>query len=112
MATLRYCGEIKIRLTYRDASPARPSAPNGFYVCVLRTESGRKTTVVVGAPAYLSHAVDSPEAFDEAARAALAFAVDDKGDRENNGDAVDWSAFACFDDHGYYVSRSAPEVVT
>ena len=109
MSALRYCGEIRIRITYQDGPG------NGRYRCYLTAGDTRtrSTTITVNAPAYLSHAVDSPEAFDNAARAALAFARDDRGDREGNGEAIDWDAFASFDSaSGYYfVSRSEPSPV-
>jgi hypothetical protein len=98
VSALRYCGEIRIRITYLP----RGIHANGSYRCFLKTESGASATIIVGAPTYLSHAVDSAKGFDDAARAALAFAVD-----EPESD-TDWSAFAHFDEHGYYVSRSAP----
>jgi hypothetical protein len=72
MSTLRYSGEIRIRVTYLDH--AKPLRPNGRYRCFLRGPGGMRTTIIVGAPAFLSHGVDSPEAFDDAARSALAFA--------------------------------------
>ena len=71
MAT-RYCGLLTLRLSYRDAS-------NDYRVCIA-TNGYHLATVYVDSPAYLIHAVDSPEAFDAAARAALAFAADDGTD--------------------------------
>lgn len=102
MSTLRYCGEIRIRITYQESGPGKAYSPNGTYSCYL-TAGERRTNIKVMAPRYLSRAVDSPEAFDEAACAALAFA----GEGEEHG----WNAYASFDDHGYYVSRSAPATV-
>jgi len=96
MSALRYCGDIRIRVTYLERGP---HGPNGSYRCYLSTESGAKATIIVVEPAYLSHPVDSPRAFDEAAKAALAFASDEPESEH------DWSAFACFDEYGYYVSR-------
>lgn len=86
MAT-RYCGLLTLRLSYRDAS-------NDYRVCIA-TNGYHLATVYVGTPAYLTHAVDSPEAYDETARAALAFAEDDGGDLSD----------AAMDDSGYAVTR-------
>lgn len=109
MSTLRWSGEIRIRITYFE-TPVQ-----GKYRCYLTTTESRvtqSTTIILMGPSILVRPVDSPEAFDEAARAALAFACDDKGEREGNGDAIDWGAYAAFDDSGYFVSRSAPKVVS
>jgi hypothetical protein len=57
--------------------PKSGDISNGSYRCFVRTSGGVKYKCVVGAPAHLDHAVDSPEAFDGAARAALAFAEHD-----------------------------------
>jgi len=52
--------------------------------------------VTVGAPRMLDKAVDSPEAYDDATRAAIAFADDDvPGIGEH----------AAYKEDGYYVSR-------
>ena len=97
MSTLRYSGEIRIRVTYLDGSLT--TAPR--YRCFLRGPGDLTATIIVNAPAYLSHAVDSPEAFDDAAHAALSFAEND--DR-------DWSvhAHAAFkaDGTGWHVGRT------
>lgn len=113
MSTLRWSGEIRIRITYLekatgkimpDGRIATMGTPNGKYRCYLITTENKvpeRETIIVGAPTFLSHAVDSPRAFDEAAKAALAFACNDS--------TIDWSAYAAFDDDGYFVSRSAPK---
>lgn len=64
MAT-RYSGQVRVRLVYVDARSgydARVSWPDG------------RERVKVGEPKTLTHAVDSPAAYDAAARAAIAFA--------------------------------------
>lgn len=81
MSTMRYSGNVRIRITYRDAGRA---GLNGTYRCFIVCHEPREIlgavrrrkyqTVFVGAPAILTHAVDSPQAFDDTARAALAFA--------------------------------------
>ena len=83
MSTIRYSGNITVRVTYLepylagDKCPAnRSTRTNGEYRCFIKSPD-RSTTIVVGAPEALSHGVDSPEAFDDAARAAIAFASDE-----------------------------------
>lgn len=89
VSTYRYSGAVRIRVTYLPPNPAEafadgtPRHPNGSYRCALAcfTPAGQwnetvyhRARVRVGAPACLSHAVDSPEAYDDAASAALSFA--------------------------------------
>lgn len=102
MSTLRYSGEIRIRITYLDAHgevfiDGTPRAPNGKYRCFLQAKGGARTTVYVGAPASLSHAVDSPEAFDDTAHAAIAFANDEDSQ---------WGDYAASNEDGYHIVRS------
>lgn len=71
----RYSGEVRVRIVYVDAEAgydARVSWPGG------------RERVKVGTPAVLTRAVDSPEAYDAAARAAIAFAGD-AGDYADRG---------------------------
>jgi hypothetical protein len=104
MSTLRYSGDIRIRVTYHDRrfedvyEDGTPRNPNGFYRCFLRA-SNNTTTIIVGAPAFLSQAVDSPEAFSDAARAAVAFA--DHEDPE-----AGWYDRCCSDDKGVFVTTT------
>jgi len=72
MSAIRYSGDARVRVTYVE--PQAGEIGNGSYRCFVRTSGGEKYSCIVGAPAFLDHAVDSPEAFDGAARAALAFA--------------------------------------
>lgn len=78
MSALRYSGDARVRVTYLDTA-ALPWSwyRNGGYRCFVRTDSGATYSCVVGAPQILEHAVDSPEAFDDAAKAALSFAEHD-----------------------------------
>ena len=82
MSTLRYSGEIRIRVTYLEPTWESPpptgctnAMPHGEYRCFL-TRGSERATVYVGA--RVEHGsgigVDSPEAFDEAARASIVFA--------------------------------------
>jgi hypothetical protein len=100
MATMRYSGEIRIRVTYLepylagDKCPAgRSTMSNGEYRCFLRGPTDMGTTIHVGAPAFLTHAVDSPEAFDAAARVALSFAHNDGWPVEAHAPWVDGAAW-------------------
>ena len=69
---VRYSGNVTIRLTYHDPKVGDRWA-NGYYICALSWPGGRKS-VTVGAPAYLSQAVDSAGAYDDTASAAISFA--------------------------------------
>lgn len=107
MSTIRYCGDITIRVTYLDAygetySDGTIRNRNGKYRCFLRAPGMRSVTIFVGAPAFLSHAVDCPEAFDEAAHAAISFADDEHGS---------WSDHACpkEDGSGWAIERKLRE---
>lgn len=106
MSTLRYSGEIRIRVTYLEAH--RGGGNNGAYRCYLRGPGGMATTVIVGAPAYLSHAVDSPEAFDEAAHASIGFADDSDEEKEERLSCYHWANIAAHkaDGSGWHVGRS------
>ena len=111
MSAIRYSGTIRIRITYLepylagDKCPAgRSTRLNGEYRCFLRAD-GYTATIIVGAPAVLSHAVDSPEAFDDAARAAIAFADDEA---RHGRHSLTWGDIAAVDDDGtgYLIARN------
>src|SRR5579871_638262 len=93
MAT-RYSGSICIRVQYSEVYSE--TAPNGFYRVVVRLADGRKLGVIVKAPRCLDRAVDSSEAYDRVARAALAFLA---------VDCDDVDAQSSFDGRGFAVSR-------
>jgi hypothetical protein len=115
VSALRYSGEVRIRITYREArfaerySDGTPRFPNGSYRCYLTGPGGMKATVIVGAPAFLSHAVDCSEAFDEAAHAALSFADHKDADASDPHDDQNWSSQAAYkvDGAGWHVSRTS-----
>lgn len=105
MSARRYSGHLAILVSYLDSRAAdtfadgTPRHPNGSYRCSIRNLTPGITDrvrVVVGAPACLSSAVDSPEAFDGAASAAVAFA-----DHENGSIGES----AAYDDSGVHVGR-------
>ncbi len=92
----RYCGEASIRIAYSDA---------GHYEAVVSApEFGPPWIGKVNPPASLGHgrkhvALDSPAAYDEAARAACAFAA---ADAPHLGQAFE---VAPTDTSGYLVRR-------
>jgi len=65
----RYSGRMKVTLTLM---------PGDTYRCIVRDGDGCGVSVTVGHPVVLQHATDSPEAFDDAARAAISFALMEK----------------------------------
>ena len=90
----RYCGDLEIRIQYdphlfnsRFAGGRR----NGAYECRIRRGGKKLGTIYVGAPEYITQAVDSPETFDEVASSALAFAAheDEIHQRVSRGRSVD-----------------------
>lgn len=87
---IRYSGQVRIAISYRDA--------HKDYVCHLSVGGKRRGVEYVGAESWWNRqrAVDSAAAFDDAARAALSFAVDsgkiDAGEAET--DRHELGAFA------------------
>lgn len=110
MSTMRYSGEIRIRITYLEPWGAGTPAPagrstmsNGEYRCFLR--AGEHTaTIHVGAVVIHGSGigVDSPEAFDDAAGAAISFADDEHG-------SIGWREKCAYDHegNGYHIARNA-----
>lgn len=86
-AVLRRCGDYTIRMSYRQHVPTSKHWVNGGYYCQIALGRKNLGTIVVGAPAYLSEAVDSPEAFDSTASACMAFAADEeeRGEKDWGG---------------------------
>lgn len=89
MAT-RYCGKVKIGCTYRDRE--------NDYRCTMSAGGKRIGVEYVGAPRHLTHAVDSPKAYDDAAHAALSFASSEGKLDERDLD---------FTDSGYRIRRAS-----
>lgn len=100
MSTYRYSGRLRIRVTYVD--PKAGDMHNGQYRCTVAVPGLKHYRVWVGAPAYLEHAVDSPEAFDGAAHAAISFADADDS-------SVGESASSTREGDGWHVGRSERE---
>lgn len=71
----RYSGQVRVRVVYVDATAK--------YDARVSWLDGRER-VMVGTPSMLMHAVDSPEAYDAAARSAIAFAGN-AGDYADHG---------------------------
>lgn len=103
-AVLRYSGDVTIRINYRQHVPGHGHWRNGGYYCEIALGGKRLGQILVGAPAYLSHAVDSPEAYDETASAAISFADDEEERGEHDwhgvGQRCDWG------DSGRLIRRS------
>ena len=76
MTARRTSGAMKVRLTLRD---------DDSYRCTVRDGDGRTVRVTVGVPKHTTIAIDCPQAFDEAARAALVFAL---GELDAHGIAI------------------------
>lgn len=66
----RFSGRLKIELNFND----RTNQYKARLCPVVKGE--RCETVYVGPPRHLTRAVDSPRAYDDAARAAIAFSSD------------------------------------
>jgi hypothetical protein len=109
MSALRYSGALTIRVTYLEPWGAGTPPPagrttnsNGEYRCFLRGPKG-KITVYVGAVIVGGSGigVDSPEAFDDAAGAAISFADDEQ--------VGNWREQASYniDGNGYHIARHA-----
>lgn len=99
MTARRWSGELRIRVRYDDRGVSDRFL-NGRYHCSVSrpaTKGAEVYRVIVGAPAFLTHAVDSPEAFDAAAHAALSFASD-------AGFPVE--TYAATNEHGWHIGRS------
>jgi hypothetical protein len=87
--TRRYSGEVTVYITWLDATEQ--------YGAKVKPPGEPSVYIAVGAPRLLEHAVDSPPAYDAAAKAALAFAEDEvPGVTER----------AAYKEDGYFVSRS------
>lgn len=99
MAATRYCGNVKISMRLAlDAYTQRDQ-----YVCAISVNGKKKGNIYVGTPASISHAIDSPKAYDDAAHAALSFACDE----EERGDK-DWGILGRLDfsnDSGFKIRR-------
>ena len=90
---IRYCGRVKIDC---KLVPARHMPHGEQYKCSLSIGSQHLCTQHVGLPAHLTHAIDSPSAYDDAAHAARSFATDEDAVSENS---------LSFTDDGYDIQR-------
>ena len=103
MAT-RYSGNVRIEVTYRE-----PGNTSGVFIpgiTATRPEyhcrlvwPGDSGSVVVGAPAHLTMAVDSPEAYDKAAHSALSFTDNEPSHKRKGNFSPDYTDF------GYSIRR-------
>lgn len=81
---------MAIRYSGRVAITVRLLPDNDTYDVTLR-KSGRtrrnvRQSVFVGAPRHLTHAVDSPQAYDDTAHAGVSFILDEKDSLFDEGD--------------------------
>ena len=74
---LRYSGTLTIRVLYND---------RGFYNASISRRGRNLWSGTVGEPRHLRVAVDSPEAYDETAHAALSFADHEGADVSRSAD--------------------------
>ena len=80
MATVRMSGNARVRLRWDDDA--------SVYRASVSVEGRQLVTYSIGAPAVLERAVDSPEAFDATARAALTFALAEKLDVDPDFESI------------------------
>jgi len=69
----RYCGLVTISIRYVDSAEHSPNGHYRVYLSCPVTMARRGYSATIGAPRYSQHAVDSAEAYDDVARAALSF---------------------------------------
>lgn len=111
MATMRYSGDARVRITLIMPRAGDDNRP--WYRCFVRAGTATHA-VVVGLSADESRRIawDSPEAFDGAAHAAFSFAsgpcaedptAPDKGTAETIGNALAWDSELS----GFAVTRKA-----
>lgn len=85
MATKRYSGNITVALSFVDSE--------NHYKCNVSVGGKRGKTIIVNPPRHLTRSVDSADAFDDAAKAAISFAADegldtDGADHTGSGVAI------------------------
>lgn len=105
----RYSGKVRIRVRWEEG--IFPGMNHGGrYRCNVRTPEGR-TTIFVGAPVYITEAVDSSAAYDESAHAALSFAMAEEEEEEARHSGEDHPRVSSYvaskpDGSGWHVGRS------
>jgi len=98
----RYSGELVIRVTFHDYC--------NQYRCTVSLKGKRMGAIWVGLPGVLTQSVDCPAAYDDTARAVLAF-IDDDTATAKRGAMIDsrgcgLASHAAFTDSGWHVGRS------
>lgn len=89
----RYCGNLKIRITYCDGNMEYPS---GYYRCSVTGRGGKWSGIVGPAASGFGRGIayDSPVAYDTVARSAVSFATDAVNDLTDDAelaaDGADW----------------------
>lgn len=101
---IRYCGSIRVSCKIAPVPGARHGEQ---YRCAISVGNRRLGVQYVGFPGVLDKAVDSPKAYDEAASAAISFAMDEEERGEKDwggiGDLCEW------DEVGRVVRRQKPK---
>jgi hypothetical protein len=94
MSAIRYSGALRIRITFVGKSPPEYRC----HISCPSTPGQLPCRIYVHPNEAKMHAVDSPEAFDAVAKAALSFALDEH-----------WpiTEYAASDGDGWIISRSA-----
>jgi len=94
---IRYSGDVVISIVYSDKECE--------YTCRLMLPNGEENYQVVSPPPCLDKPVDSPEAFDEVASAALSFALAESQPVSE----IDSLAASDFEGTGWHIGRTKEE---
>jgi hypothetical protein len=76
----RYSGNAHIDVQWHDdvkTAIQHHFSHGGYYQATISVDRRNVWSGKIGAPAFLARAVDSPEAYDDTASAALSFALDE-----------------------------------
>jgi hypothetical protein len=86
--TRRYCGEVTLTIELGEPTFTRPNDWYRVKYSAHRRKLGKP--VIVNAPVALTYALDSSEAFDHVARAAMSFAPDFVQEQGEYSDDTHW----------------------
>lgn len=101
MTARRYSGSCTVYVELVEEQDLQiPGQPATYRCVVTDRKSGDRYGVMVGHPKHLVRGVDCPQAFDEAAQAALSFAVEDTG-----SEYLEFHPSHARDLSGYHVGR-------
>lgn len=78
MTAVRFSGTCSIRIAICEDPSRQVPGSGATYRCVVTDATSRdRAVVVVGSPPVLTQAIDSPEAFDAVAHAAISFVLEE-----------------------------------